>query len=326
MRRRNFIAGLAGTTIAWPLAARAQQSAVPVVGILQPGSPEVYVHFMEAFRKGLGESGYVEGKNVVIESRWPRIESNRLTELATELVNHHVAVIATPFSLPASLAAKAATTTIPIVFGTGGDPVEAGLVASLNRPGSNITGVSVMNVELGAKRLGLLHELLPNASRFSVLVNPKSLLTTSFVASVQAAAAVGWQYEILTASTNREIDVAFGRLVQEHADALLIGPDALFTNRCVQLAILAARHALPAIHGNREFAEAGGLMSYGPSVTDLFRLVGIYTGRVLKGEKPANLPVVLPTKFELVINLQTAKTFGLVVPPTLLARADEVIE
>jgi putative ABC transport system substrate-binding protein len=326
MRRRNFIAGLAGTTIAWPLAARAQQSAVPVVGILQPGSPEVYVHFMEAFRKGLGESGYVEGKNVVIESRWPRIESNRLTELATELVNHHVAVIATPFSLPASLAAKAATTTIPIVFGTGGDPVEAGLVASLNRPGSNITGVSVMNVELGAKRLGLLHELLPNASRFSVLVNPKSPLTTSFVASVQAAAAVGWQYEILTASTNREIDVAFGRLVQEHADALLIGPDALFTNRCVQLAILAARHALPAIHGNREFAEAGGLMSYGPSVTDLFHLVGIYTGRVLKGERPADLPVVLPTKFELVINLQTAKTFGLVVPPTLLARADEVIE
>jgi putative ABC transport system substrate-binding protein len=326
MRRRNFIAGLAGTTIAWPLAARAQQSAVPVVGILQPGSPEVYVHFMEAFRKGLGESGYVEGKNVVIESRWPRIESNRLTELATELVNHHVAVIATPFSLPASLAAKAATTTIPIVFGTGGDPVEAGLVASLNRPGSNITGVSVMNVELGAKRLGLLHELLPNASRFSVLVNPKSPLTTSFVASVQAAAAVGWQYEILTASTNREIDVAFGRLVQEHADALLIGPDALFTNRCVQLAILAARHALPAIHGNREFAEAGGLMSYGPSVTDLFHLVGIYTRRVLKGERPADLPVVLPTKFELVINLQTAKTFGLVVPPTLLARADEVIE
>ena len=326
MRRRNFIAGLAGTTIAWPLAARAQQSAVPVVGILQPGSPEVYVHFMEAFRKGLGESGYVEGKNVVIKSRWPRIESNRLTELATELVNHHVAVIATPFSLPASLAAKAATTTIPIVFGTGGDPVEAGLVASLNRPGSNITGVSVMNVELGAKRLGLLHELLPNASRFSVLVNPKSPLTTSFVASVQAAAAVGWQYEILTASTNREIDVAFGRLVQEHADALLIGPDALFTNRCVQLAILAARHALPAIHGNREFAEAGGLMSYGPSVTDLFHLVGIYTGRVLKGERPADLPVVLPTKFELVINLQTAKTFGLVVPPTLLARADEVIE
>jgi putative ABC transport system substrate-binding protein len=325
MRRRNFIAGLAGTTIAWPLAARAQQSAVPVVGILQPGSPEVYVHFMEAFRQGLGESGYVEGKNVVIESRWPRTDSDQLTELATELVNHHVAVIATPFSLPASLAAKAATPTIPIVFGTGGDPVEAGLVASLNRPGSNITGVSVINVELGAKRLGLLHELLPNASRFSMLVNPKSPLTTSFVASVRAAA-VGWQYEILTASTNREIDVAFGRLVQEHADALLIGPDALFTNRCVQLAILAARHALPAIHGNREFAEAGGLMSYGASVTDVFRLVGIYTGRVLKGEKPANLPVVLPTKFELVINLQTAKTFGLVVPPTLLARADEVIE
>jgi putative tryptophan/tyrosine transport system substrate-binding protein len=291
MRRRDFITVLGTTAAAWPFTARAQQSVMPAVGILQPGSPEVYVHFMEAFRKGLGEVGYVEGKNVVIVSRWPRTDSDRLTELANELVDHHVAVIATPFSLPASLAAKTATATIPIVFGTGGDPVEAGLVASLNRPGSNITGVSVMNVELGAKRLGLLRELLPNASRFSVLVNPKSPLTTSFVGSVKAAA-VGWHYEILSASTNREIDLAFGRLVQEHADALLIGPDALFTNRCVQLAILAAHHALPAIHGNREFAEAGGLMSYGPSVTDLFRLVGIYTGRVLKGEKPTDLPVV----------------------------------
>jgi len=236
-----------------------------------------------------------------------------------------VAVIATPFSLPASLAAKAATTTVPIVFGTGGDPVEAGLVASLNRPGSNVTGASVMNVELGGKRLELLHELLPKASRVSVLVNPKSPLTAPFLATVQAAAA-GRQYEILTASTNREIDVVFGKLVQEHADALLISGDALFTNRCVQLAILAARHAVPAIHSNREFAEAGGLMSYGPNVTELFRLVGVYTGRVLKGEKPADLPVVLPTKFELVINLQTAKTFGLDVPPALLSRADEVIE
>jgi putative ABC transport system substrate-binding protein len=298
---------------------------MPVVGILQPGSPEVYVHFMEAFRRGLGESGYVEGKNVLIQSRWPRTDSDQLTELATELLNHHVAVIATPFSLPASLAAKAATTTVPIVFGTGGDPVEAGLVASLNRPGSNVTGASVMNVELGGKRLELLHELLPKASRVSVLVNPKSPLTAPFLATVQAAAA-GRQYEILTASTNREIDVVFGKLVQEHADALLISGDALFTNRCVQLAILAARHAVPAIHGNREFAEAGGLMSYGPNVTELFRLVGVYTGRVLKGERPADLPVVLPTKFELVINLQTAKTFGLDVPPALLARADEVIE
>ena len=324
MRRREFIAVISGAA-AWPLVARAQQSVMPVVGILQPGSPEVYVHFMEAFRRGLGESGYVEGKNVLIQSRWPRTDSDQLTELATELLNHHVAVIATPFSLPASLAAKAATTTVPIVFGTGGDPVEAGLVASLNRPGSNVTGASVMNVELGGKRLELLHELLPKASRVSVLVNPKSPLTAPFLATVQAAAA-GRQYEILTASTNREIDVVFGKLVQEHADALLISGDALFTNRCVQLAILAARHAVPAIHGNREFAEAGGLMSYGPNVTELFRLVGVYTGRVLKGEKPADLPVVLPTKFELVINLQTAKTFGLDVPPALLARADEVIE
>jgi len=325
MRRREFIKGIVGSAATWPLVARAQQSVMPVVGILQPGSPEVYVHFMEAFRRGLAESGYVEGKNVLIQSRWPRTDSDQLTELATELLNHHVAVIATPFSLPASLAAKAATTTVPIVFGTGGDPVEAGLVASLNRPGSNITGASVMNVELGGKRLELLHELLPKASRVSVLVNPKSPLTAPFLATVQAAAA-GRQYEILTASTNREIDVVFGKLVQEHADALLISGDALFTNRCVQLAILAARHAVPAIHGNREFAEAGGLMSYGPNVTELFRLVGVYTGRVLKGEKPADLPVVLPTKFELVINLQTAKTFGLDVPPALLARADEVIE
>ena len=324
MRRREFMAVISGAA-AWPLAVRAQQSVMPVVGILQPGSPEVYVHFMEAFRRGLGESGYVEGKNVLIQSRWPRTDSDQLTELATELLDHHVAVIATPFSLPASLAAKAATTTVPIVFGTGGDPVEAGLVASLNRPGSNVTGASVMNVELGGKRLELLHELLPKASRVSVLVNPKSPLTAPFLATVQAAAA-GRQYEILTASTNREIDVVFGKLVQEHADALLISGDALFTNRCVQLAILAARHAVPAIHGNREFAEAGGLMSYGPNVTEPFRLVGVYTGRVLKGEKPADLPVVLPTKFELVINLQTAKTFGLDVPPALLARADEVIE
>jgi len=252
MRRREFIT-LVGGAAAWPLTGRAE-SAIPVVGVLQPGSPEVYVHFMDAFRQGLGETGYVEGKNLAIVSRWPRTDSDQLKELATELVNHHVAVIATPFSLPAALAAKATTTTTPIVFGTGGDPVEAGLVASLNRPGSNVTGVSVMNVELGAKRLGLLHELLPNASRFSVLVNPKNPLTASFVASVEATA-VGWQYEILNASTNREIDLAFGRLVQEHADSLLIGPDALFTNRCVHLAILAAHNGLPAIHGNREFAR-----------------------------------------------------------------------
>src|SRR5215472_8516817 len=213
MRRREFIAVISGAA-AWPFAARAQQSGMPVVGILQPGSPEVYVHFMEAFRRGLGESGYVEGKNVLIQSRWPRTDSDQLTELATELLNHHVAVIATPFSLPASLAAKAATTTVPIVFGTGGDPVEAGLVTSLNRPGSNVTGASVMNLVVGGKRLELLHELLPKASRVSVLVNPKSPLTAPFLATVQAAA--GRQYEILTASTNQEIDVVFGKLVQEH--------------------------------------------------------------------------------------------------------------
>jgi putative tryptophan/tyrosine transport system substrate-binding protein len=225
MRRRDFITLVGGAAV-WPRAARAQQSSMPVVGILQPGSPEVYVHFMEAFRRGLGEGGYVEGKNVVLISRWPQTDSDRLTEFATELVNHHVAVIATPFSLPASLAAKASTATIPIVFGTGADPVEAGLVARLNRPGSNITGVSVMSVELGAKRFGLLRELLPNALRFNVLVNPKSPLTKPFIANLQAEAA-GWQYEILTASTNLEIDLAFANLVREHADALLISGDAL---------------------------------------------------------------------------------------------------
>ena len=326
MRRRKFITLLGGAA-AWPLVARAQQSARPVIGVLQPGSPEVYVRFMDAFRQGLGEAGYAHGKNTVIEYHWPQIDSDRLMEFATDLVRRQVAVITIPFSLPASLAAKAATATIPIVFGTGGDPVQAGLVATLNRPSGNVTGVSAMNVELGGKRLGLLHEVLPGVSRFSILVNPKSPLTEPFITSVQTAASgASWQLEILNASTNREIDAAFAILAKKRADALLIGPDALFTNRCVQLAILAARHALPAIHGNREFAEAGGLMSYGPSVTDLFRLVGIYTGRILKGEKPADLPVVLSSKFDFVINLQTARTLGLDVPPTLLARADDVIE
>jgi putative ABC transport system substrate-binding protein len=300
---------------------------MPVVGVLQPGSPEAYGHFMGAFRHGLAEIGYVEGKNVNIDFRWAGTDYARLTELAGDLVRRQVAVITTPFSLPASLAAKAATKTIPIVFGTGGDPVQAGLVASLNRPGSNVTGVSLMNVELGAKRLGLLHELLPEATRFAVLANPKNPLTELFVTDIQTAASrMGWQIEIVTAGTNREIDVAFASLVQKRTDALVIAPDGLFSNRFVHLAILAARHSLPAIYGIREFAEAGGLMTYGPNVTELFRQVGIYTGRVLKGEKPAELPVAQPTKFEFIINLQTAKTLGVDMPPTLLARADEVIE
>jgi putative ABC transport system substrate-binding protein len=324
--RRRFISMLGGAA-AWPMVGHAQQTAMPVIGVLQPGSPETYVRFMDAFRQGLGETGYVEGKNVAIEFRWARTDYARLTELAADLVRRQVAVITTPFSLPASLAAKAATATVPIVFGTGGDPVQAGLVASLNRPGGNVTGVSLMNVELGAKRLGLLHELLPGATHFAVLINPKNPLSEPFVTDVQAAASVmGWQIEILAASTNREIDLAFASLVQKRADALLIAPDGLFSNRFVHLAILAARHALPAIYGIREFAEAGGLMTYGPNVAELFRQVGIYTGRVLKGEKPQELPVAQPTKFEFIINLQTAMTLGLDIPPMLLARADEVIE
>jgi len=307
---------------------RAQQAAMPVIGYLEAGSPEASANLVAAFRKGLSEAGYVEGRNVAIVFRWAHNENDRLPDLAADLVHRRVDVIVTPVSTPAAFAAKAATTTIPIVFGTGADPVRAGLVASLNRPGGNVTGVNTMSLELMPKRLGLLNELLPGAARFAVLVNPSNPFGAEpAITDVRAAAvAIGQQIEVFTASSNRDIDTAFATLTQKRADAVVFTPDALFDSRRVQLAILAARHQLPALHWKREFAEVGGLMSYGSNVADVIRQTGVYTGRILKGERPADLPVLLPTKFEFVINLQTAKALGLEIPPTLLARADEVIE
>jgi putative ABC transport system substrate-binding protein len=327
MRRREFVTLLGGSAAAWPLAAHAQQPAMPVIGFLFGGSPEASANFVAAFRNGLGEAGYVEGQNVAIEYLWTHNDNDRLSELAADLVRRRVAVIVTPNLIAAALAAKAATATIPIVFGGGFDPVQAGLVASLNQPGGNVTGISFMSVETGGKRLGLLHELLPGAARFAMLVNPTNPNAEPNITEARAAASViGRQIEVLAASTNRDIDTAFGSLVQKQADALLVSPEPLFTTRRVQLVTLAARHAVPTIYYIREFAEIGGLMSYGPNVADQYRQVGVYSGRILKGEKPGDLPILRPTKFEFVINLQTAKTLGLEVSPMLLARADEVIE
>jgi putative ABC transport system substrate-binding protein len=326
MRRREFITLLGGAAT-WPIAAYAQQPAMPVVGILHFGSPEANANVMAAFRQGLAETGYVEGKNVVIEFRWAHDDSARLPELAADLVSRRVAVIVTPGSVVAALAAKAATTTIPIVFNTGGDPVRSGLVASLNRPGGNVTGVSYMNSELGAKRLGMLHELVPRAARFAVLVDRNGANIDDAVADLQAASAsIGRDIEVVAASANSDIVPAFTSLAQKRAEALLITPSQLFYDRRMQLLTLAARYMLPVIYPAREWAEAGGLMSYGSSFTDQHRQAGIYTGRVLKGEKTATLPIMRATKFELVINLQTANALGIDMPPTLLARADEVIE
>src|ERR1700738_4996763 len=300
-RRREFIALLGGAGVAWPLAARGQQAGMPVVGYLEPGLPDAMAHRLAAFRKGLNEPGYVEGQNVAIEYRWAQDQYDRLPELAADLVRRRVAVIATPGSMQGPLAAKAATTAIPIVFSTGVDPVKVGLVGSLNRPGGNVTGVSSMSGELGAKRLGLLQELVPRAARFVLLVNPNNPLAEAFVTDVRAAgAAIGRQIEVLTASTSRDIDTAFAMLVEKRANALLVGLDPLFVSRRVQLATLSARHAVPAIYPFREDAEAGGLISYGPSNTDLVRQAGIYTGRVLKGEKPADMPILRGTKAEVV--------------------------
>jgi len=326
MRRREFITLIGGATAAWPFAASAQQPAMPVIGYLDGGSLGTSAHVIAAIRKGLSETGYVEGSNVAIEYRWAEGNYDRLPAMAAEVAHRQVAVIVA-MGTPAAFAAKAATSTVPIVFGGGIDPVQAGLVASLNRPGGNVTGVTSMNAEIETKRLGLLHDLLPQATRFAVLVNPDNPLAEIDIKDAQATAAtIGGQIEILTARTNREIDDAFASLVQQRADALLIGPDVFFTNRRVQLATLAVRHGVPAIYSFREFAEAGGLMSYGTSNTDRDRQVGVYAGRILKGDKPADLPIVRPTKFEFVINLQTARMLGLTVPAALLARADEVIE
>ena len=325
MRRRELIALLGGTAAAWPLAARAQQPAMPVVGVLNSTSPADRAR-LTAFRQGVRETGYVEGQTVAIEDHWAQDQSDQLPELAADLVRRQVAVIAA-HDTPSAIAAKAATTTIPIVFASGGDPVKLGLVASLNRPGSNITGVTWISAQLGAKQLGLLHELRPGAARIAVLVDPNFPVTEPFVSGVQAAAlAIGKRIEVLHASTDRDIDTVSASFAQNPADALLVGPALLFLNRRVQLVTLATYHKVPAIYARRENAEVGGLMSYGASLTDAYRQAGVYTGRILKGEKPADLAVQNPTKYELAINLKTAKALGLDVPATVLARADEVIE
>jgi putative ABC transport system substrate-binding protein len=325
VRRREFIAGL-GSAAVWPVAARAQQAGAPVIGYVYSGAEGSGGDQAAAFRKGLSESGFVEGRNVMIEYRWANNEYDRLPELAADLVRHRVAVIAAMGGTPAALAAKAATETIPIVF-SASDPVQSGLVASLNRPGGNVTGINTMNSQLMAKRLGLLHELLPEAARIAVLVNSNNPFAGSNVRDLQAAAVtLGRQIEVLAAGTNREIDTALASLVQKRADALLVGPESLFVTRRVQPATAAMRYAVPAIYAWRESTEAGGLMSYGANLADLSRQAGIYVGRILKGEKPADLPVLQPTKFEFVINLQTARLLGIDVPETLLATADEVIQ
>jgi putative tryptophan/tyrosine transport system substrate-binding protein len=327
MKRREFITLLGGAA-AWPLAARAQQPAMPVVGFINGRSAQDAARQGAAFRKGLAESGYVEGQNVTVEYHWLDGRYDRLPTLVADLVRRRVAVIATPISTPAALAAKAATSAIPIVFGVGEDPVKLGLVASLARPGSNATGVNSFVGEIVAKRLALLHELAPKAVRIAVLVNPANASTAEATLRdlTEAARAIGLQIQVLNASTGREIEAAFATLGREPADALFIAPDGFFVSRRVQLALLAMRHGLPMAHSARESAEAGALMSYGTDSADMFRQVGVMTGQVLKGAKPADLPVLQSTKFEFVINLQTARALGIDVPPTLLARADEVIE
>ena len=324
-RRREFITLLGGAA-AWPLAARAQQPAMPVIGWLGSGSPGPSAPAVTVFRQGLAEAGYIEGSNVAIEYRWAEGQYDRLPALAAELVRRQVAVIvATP--IPAALAAKAATATIPIVFSAAADPVNLGLVGSLAQPGGNATGVNFFQAELSAKQMSLLREFRPNAAGIGVLVNPANANVEGLTKDVTAAAAaLGVEIEIVHARDSREIEEAFATLVHNKAGALLVGADSFFFNRRVQLAILAARHAIPAVFFNREFVEAGGLMSYGSSLSEMNRQLGVYTARILKGAKPDELPVVQSTKFELVINLPTAKTLGLEIPPMLLARADDVIE
>ena len=325
MRRREFITLLGGAA-AWPLATRAQQPAMPVIGFLNGSSPAGYARMVAAFRQGLKEAGYVEGQNVAIEYRWAEGHLDRLPALAADLVRRQVSVIAAT-STPANLVAKKATSTIPIVFTTGSDPVQLGLVTSLARPSGNVTGVTQLSVEILPKRIELAHELLPTATTIALLVNPTDLTSDFEVKGAQAAAhTLGLQLHVLRASTEAELDDAFTAVLQMRAGVFVIATSVFFNGYIEQMAALATRHLLPTIYEYRQFVTAGGLISYGPELTDSYRLAGVYTGRILKGVKPGELPVQQATKVELLINLKTAKTLGLIIPPALLARADEVIE
>jgi putative ABC transport system substrate-binding protein len=325
--RRKFLATLGGAGVAWPLAARAQQSAIPVVGFLNSTSPDLYAHLAAAFRKGLSEAGYVEGQNVAIEYRWAEGQYDRLPALAADLVRRQVAVIAATGGEPSILAAKATTSTIPLLFITGGDPVKLGIVTSLSRPGGNATGVSSFYSVLGPKRLALLQELVPKIAAIGVLANPAFAYTEEEMKDVRAAGrALDKQIHIATATTESEIDAAFASLVERRVDALVLIVDPFFVSRRGRFIALAAHYAVPVMYFSRDFAADGGLISYGPNLAEAYHQVGVYAGQILKGAKPANLPVVQPTKFEFVINLKTAKTLGLQIPDKLLALADEVIE
>src|SRR5499433_819422 len=327
LNRREFVTLLGGAAAAWPLAARAQQAAVPVIGYLGAQSPAAFASRVTAFRQGLGETGYVEGRNVAIEFRWAEGQHDRLPALAAELVARRVAVIVAPGGAPAAIAAKSVTTTIPIVFEMGADPIAMGLVTSLNRPGGNLTGVSSLNVEVTPKRLEILREAIPTATVVAVLLNPTSPTADSQLRNLQEAArALGLQLHVLHASTARDFDAVFASLLQLRASGLVVASDTFFATHSEQLAALTVRHALPAIHQSRDFTLSGGLMSYGGSFVESHRQAGVYTGRVLKGDKPADLPVHQVTKVELFINLKTANTLGITFPLSLLGRADEVIE
>jgi putative ABC transport system substrate-binding protein len=327
MRRREFITLLGGAA-AWPVVSRAQQPAVPVIGFLTNGSPDGFAERLRGFRQGLKESGYVEGENVAIEHRWAENRTDRLPLLAAELVSRRVAVIAAPGGAVTALAAKVASPTIPIVFAFGEDPVRLGLVTSLARPGGNLTGINFFNSELTAKRLEILHELLPKASRVAVLVNPGDTVNAETTArDVRAAAhATGLEALVFNASTSAEVDAAFASFIHDRPDAVFVAGNTFFNGRRVQLVQLASHHRIPGAYGGRDYPDIGGLMSYGTNITDAYRQTGVYVGRILKGAKPADLPVMQPSKFELVINNQTARMLGLTMPPSLLATADEVIE